>query len=61
METKYIKNHHYSYTKNKQKPQRENIYNGTWESNLLFKAMSNLLELNKKTLKWNKTLQHKHM
>ena len=36
----------------KEKPKRENIYDGSWESKLLFKARTDSLEVNEKRRKW---------
>ena len=38
--------------KNKEKPKNEKIYNGFWESTLLFKARTDSLEVNEKRKKW---------
>ena len=38
--------------KEKEKPKYENIYNGSWESTLLFKARTDSLEVNEKKKKW---------
>ena len=34
--------------KNKENPKNEKIYNGSWESTLLFKARTDSLEVNQK-------------
>ena len=36
----------------KEKPTREYIYDGTWESSLLFKARTDSLEVNEKKKRW---------
>ena len=36
----------------KEKPRKENIYDGSWGSTLLFKARTDSLELNEKKRKW---------
>ena len=38
--------------KEKEIPKTENIFNGSWESTLLFKARTDSLEVNKKKKKW---------
>ena len=38
--------------KNKEKTKNEKIYNGPWESTLLFKARADSLEVNEKGRKW---------
>ena len=38
--------------KTKNKPKKEDIYTGTWESALLFKARTNTLEVNERRKKW---------
>ena len=36
----------------KEKPKRENMYDGSWESRLLFKARTDSLEINEKRRRW---------
>ena len=36
----------------KEKPKKENIYDGSWESSLLFKARTDSLEVNEKKKRW---------
>ena len=38
--------------RNKEKPQRENGYDGTWQASLLFKARSNTLEVKERLNRW---------
>ena len=43
------------YYANKERPNWEPIYNGTWESSLLFKARSNSLEVKERENRWKNT------
>ena len=40
------------YYKLKERPRKDNTYNGTWESSLLFKARTNTLEVNERKKRW---------
>ena len=44
--------------KEKEKPRKENFYNGDWEAKLLFKARSNTLEVNSRIHKWKDIDKH---
>ena len=44
--------------KNKDNPKKENFYNGSWESSLLFKARTNSLEINERIKKWGEGPEH---
>ena len=44
--------------KNKDKPKKENFYNGSWESSLLFKARTKSLEINERIKRWGEGPEH---
>ena len=44
--------------KMKQNPKWEEVYNGSWESSLLFKAKTNSLEVNERRKRWGETIEH---
>ena len=52
MECKHGNEKALTWYKNKEKPNNEKIYNGSWESTLLFKARTGSLEVNEKRRKW---------
>ena len=51
MESKYGKGKSIEMVKNKEKPNNEKIYNGSWESTLLSKPRTDSLEVNEKRRK----------